>query len=342
MQKSNDRIKIFSWHIHGSYLYYLSQGPFDIYLPVNAARSEGYIGRGTTFPFGKHVREVPANEVKNISFDCILFQTPKNYQTDQYEIFSEEQRKLPRIFLEHDPPQCVPTDTRHCVDDPEVTLVHVTHFNKLMWDNGRSPAEVIDHGIQIPTITYTGELAKGIVVINNLEDRGRRLGLDVFLQVREEIPLDLIGMDTKKLGGLGEILHPQLPEFIRHYRFFFNPIRYTSLGLAVLEAMMIGMPVVGLATTELVTVIQNGHSGFIHTDIDYLINEMKALLNNKTLANRLGEEGKKIAHQRFNIGRFTDDWEKVLRRVIEKSGDRQEKKIEIIPPLYETENSIYQ
>jgi hypothetical protein len=29
-----DRIKIFTWHIHGSYLYYLSQGDYDIYIPT--------------------------------------------------------------------------------------------------------------------------------------------------------------------------------------------------------------------------------------------------------------------------------------------------------------------
>src|SRR5690606_22183210 len=102
-----------------------------------------------------------------------------------------------------------------------------------------------------PDSAYTGKYEKGIVVINNLNERGRRLGLDIFLRAREHVPLDLIGMDTKKIGGLGEILHPQLSDFIKDYRFMFNPIRYTSLGLAVIEAMMVGLPVVGLATTEL-------------------------------------------------------------------------------------------
>lgn len=41
--------------------------------------------------------------------------------------------------------------------------------------------------------------------------------------------------------------------FAARYRFLFNPIRYTSLGLAVIEAMMIGMPVVALGTTDMVS-----------------------------------------------------------------------------------------
>lgn len=308
MRSERKKVKLLTWHIHGSYLYYLSQGDFEIYLPTHDKKTEGYIGRGSTFPFGKDVIEVPAGEVKDIKLDCILFQTPANYTKDQFDILSAKQRQLPKIYLEHDPPQDVPTDTRHVVNDPNVTLVHVTHFNNLMWDCGETPTRVIDHGVIAPAADYTGKFEKGIVVINNLKERGRRLGLDVFLEVRKHVPLDLIGMDTKKIGGLGEILHPDLPDFIKDYRFMFNPIRYTSLGLAVIEAMMVGLPVAGLATTEMVTVIRDGHSGILHTNVDHLISGMRKLLEDKDLARRLGNEGKQIATQRFNIERFTTDW----------------------------------
>jgi len=69
------RPKVFTWHIHGSYLYYLSQGNYDLYIPVNDEKSEGYYGRGKTFPFSNNVIEVPANEVRNLDFDLVLFQT---------------------------------------------------------------------------------------------------------------------------------------------------------------------------------------------------------------------------------------------------------------------------
>ena len=127
------KINIFTWHIHGSYLYYLSQGDYNIYIPVKTVKTEGYYGRGKTFPFGSNVIEVPADEVKNMEFDCILFQTNQNYLFDQYEILSAAQRALPRVYLEHDPPRGHPTDTLHVMNDPEVVFVHVTHFNKLMW-----------------------------------------------------------------------------------------------------------------------------------------------------------------------------------------------------------------
>jgi glycosyltransferase involved in cell wall biosynthesis len=190
-----------------------------------------------------------------------------------------------------------------------------------MWDNNGVPSKVIEHGVTTPNVSYSGVLEKGIVVINNLPARGRLLGLDIFLEVRKHIPLDLVGMSTGELG-LGEVLHPQLPEFISKYRFFFNPIRYTSHGLAVCEAMMLGIPVIGMATTEMPTVTNNGVNGYIHTDTSKLIDKMQELLNDRQLAQNMGFEGRKTALERYNIQRFVSDWEQTFEQVIEKQTHR--------------------
>ena len=311
------RLRIFTWHIHGSYLFYLSQGNYDIYIPVSEKRKEeGYYGRGETFPFGANVIEVPVVEVQDKQFDCILFQTNQNFLKDQYDILSEAQRRLPRLYVEHDPPTKNPTDQVHVMNDPEVLMIHVTHFNRLMWDNEGVTTRVIEHGVVVPNIPYTGEKEKGLVVINHLHQRGRKLGADIFEKVSNEVPLDLAGMGTKEYGGLGEVLHPQLPEFATKYRFFFNPIRYTSMGLAVCEAMMLGIPIVALATTEYTMAIQDGVNGFIHADVDYLIDKMQLLLQNKELATQMGEAARKTALEKYNISRFAAQWKQAFEDVI--------------------------
>lgn len=302
------RLKIFTWHIHGSYLFYLSQGNYDIYIPIQPEKSEGYYGRGETFPFGDNVIEINAHDVKHEDFDCILFQTKKNFLVDQYEILSDAQRQLPRVYVEHDPPWNDVADQKHIMNDPNILMVHVTHFNKLMWLNTTSNVVVIEHGVMVPDINCSYELDKGIVVINHLHQRGRKLGADIYNTVAKKIPLNLTGMGTKEYGGIGEVLHPQLPEFISHYRFMFNPIRHTSLGLSVCEAMMLGLPVIALATTEYSSVIQNGVTGFVDSNVNVLIDKMKLLLNDKGYAAELGNNAKQYAQQRFNINRFTNDW----------------------------------
>lgn len=306
---SRRELRILTWHVHGNYLYYLTQVPHTFYVLADAARSPGYGGRAGHLPWGDNVVELPVEAARDTAFDCILFQSRKAWEEDQYRLLTEAQRRLPRIYIEHDPPQQHPTDSRHPVDDPGVLLVHVTHFNRLMWDSGFTPTRVIEHGVLIdPAVNYDGRLARGIAVINNMRRRGRRLGADVFDEMRQRVPLDLVGMDWQNSGGLGEIRNPELPAFLARYRFYFHPVRWTSLGLSLVEAMTVGLPVVGLATTELATVVRDGESGFIDTDVERLAACMQRLLDEPETARQLGAQARRVARERFGIGRFVDDW----------------------------------
>lgn len=319
MNISKIKPKIFTWHTHGSYLYYLTQANCDFYVPVDTSGRPGYGGKSTAYQWGNNIHEVPTQEIKNIDFDCIVYQSKVQYEIDRHFIFSKAQQALPQIYLEHDPPREHPTDTRHIIQIPNVLVVHVTEFNKLMWDNGIARAIVIDHGVTVPhQILYRGTIPRGIVVINNIKSRGRRVGLDIFEEIKSKIPLDLIGMNSVESGGIGEIPHHKLAEYISQYRFYFSPIRYTSLALSTIEAMMVGLPVVGLATTELVSVIRNNISGYISLNTDDLLNYMKILLDQPELAKNLGKASQKTANERFSISRFTKDWESVFQAVIQR------------------------
>jgi len=307
------RLRVLTWHVHGNYLLYLARAGADFYLPVRPGGAEGYGGRGTTFPFGPNVHDVPAEGVRDLAIDCVLYQTRRNFDVDGPAILSDAQRRLPRIYLQHDPPWDDPVNEVHWSDDPDGLLVHVTPFNALMWDGGRTPSRVIDHGAFVPAdARFTGEIPRGLVVINHLRQRGRRLGADVFQWARARVGLDLVGMDAESFGGIGEVFPPELPHFATRYRFFFNPIRWTSLGLAVIEAMMVGLPVVGLATTELPAVIESGKSGFVDTDVAKLVGPMRELIADAGLARQLGENARRYARERFGIERFARDWEQAF------------------------------
>jgi glycosyltransferase involved in cell wall biosynthesis len=311
----NRRLRILTWHTHGAYLYYLTQAPHDFYVLSKPGRPPGYGGVCGHIPWGSNVHDLPVEEAARQSFDCIVFQDDQQYLIDQHELLAPAQRRLPKIYIEHDPPRQKPVDERHIVQERDVLLVHCTHFNRLMWDNGDTPTRVIDHGVLEPKARYGGELERGLVVINNIASRGRRLGYDLFRKSADEVPLHLVGMGSEALGGLGEVLHAELPAFAARYRFFFNPIRYTSMGLAVIECMMVGLPVVALATTEMVTVIRDGQNGFIDTDPQRLVERMKILLKDRELAAQLGAEARRTALERFNIRRFVADWNDAFAQV---------------------------
>lgn len=309
-----DSPRVLTWHVHGAYLEALAWAGVTLYVPLKSGRPDRYGGAPDRTDLPPSIVEVPADEVRDLDLDVILCQSRQNWLSDRFEILSDEQLRLPHVYLEHDPPREHPTDTRHLVaDEPNVLLVHVTAFNALMWDNGSTPVRVVEHGVPVPDgIEWTGEVGRGIVVVNDLATRGRRLGRDVFEQARAQLPLDLIGLNAPALGGLEPVPHEELAALMARYRLFFHPIRYTSFGMAVCEAMLIGLPVVALATTEMPTVIEDGVSGFMSTDPAVLIDRMRDLLADAALAREIGRAGRSVARERFSIERFGRDWNAVL------------------------------
>jgi hypothetical protein len=165
------RLRILTWHVHGNYLWYLTQTGHDLYLPVREG-VVGYGGRGHTFPFGENVHDVPAGEICRLEFDCILYQGRNHYMHDRHELLAPEQLTLPQVYLEHDPPKMHPTDESHWFDEPGGLLIHVTPFNALMWDSHRVAVRVIEHGVpEHLDVAYTGRIARGLAVVNNMAAR---------------------------------------------------------------------------------------------------------------------------------------------------------------------------
>lgn len=317
------RLNILIWHIHGSYLDAMTTLDHNWFLPVKEGPN-GYGGRRWSSP--PYVHEVPWERVRDLDLDLIIFQSPRNYLEDQYDILTPQQRRLPRIYLEHNTPRPHPADTQHVVDDPRTLLVHVTQFNRLMWDSRSTPTAVVEHSVAIDrSIRYAGTLGRGITMVNGPQHRPRISGYDLFLEARERLPLDICGMETEEFGGLGDIKYFKLHRFLADYRFLYSPMRYTSLPLAVVEAMTIGMPVVALATTELPSVIENGVNGFISCDPEELIDGMRWLLTHPEEAKRMGMAARRVAENRFSLDRFARDWNEAFERALELAVPTQEK-----------------
>jgi hypothetical protein len=309
-------IDVLTWPVHGAYMRALAQVPVRWHLPVGSGRL-GYGGAGTGW--AGSIVEVPVEELGERRFDVVVYQHREHYDVDRWTVLDDAQRAAPVVYLEHDPPRMSPTDTVHPATEPGVTVVHVTAFNALMWDT-RVPSVVIDHGVEVPL--EPGELARdsGVVVINDLAARGRRLGWDVYLEARRDLPLELIGMGAAEVGGWGEVDPLTVAAFVAEHRFLFSPIRYTSLGLGILEAMAAGVPVIGLATTELPTVVRNGMEGFIDNDVRRLVAAGRRLVADRELAREMGARARARVAERFGVDRFVREWTELLTTVAAGGG----------------------
>src|SRR3954468_272554 len=79
----NRRLKILTWHVHGNYLYYLSQVPHDFYLVTKPGDPPGYAGPVGALPWGENVHAIAYDKVREGDFDCILYQQKSNYLDDR-------------------------------------------------------------------------------------------------------------------------------------------------------------------------------------------------------------------------------------------------------------------
>lgn len=302
------RYKVFTWPVHQQYMFALAQGEVDFFVPEGQNASFK-----AQFSAQKNVTEVALPELKNLDFDLVLFQDEAGYQTRQFEILSEQQRQLPKIYLEHHPPKQHPTNAKHFVKDADVQLVHVNPYNALMWDNHELNVTVIENGVPETSISFSGEKPVGVIVLEEFPADDRVTGMDIFRQVKEALPIEIIQI------GKDGVTYQNLPEKLCLYRFLFCADRYQSPQFSVFMAIMLGIPVVGLGTTALPAMIENEVSGFAHTDLNYLTSQMKNLLNNQRLAVQLGANAQKTATSLYTLNRFLADWNQLFARTAYKS-----------------------
>ena len=300
--------RILTWHVHANYLYALSHAPAEFVVPVRPGNPPGYGDIGCKIPWGANVSTVSADCLKGEIFDGIVYQSADTY-AERVGLLSAEQLALPCAYIEHNPPLPHPTDTVHPFNHPDGVLVHVTHYNAAYWSHGDVAVRVIEHGVPIaPGAVYTGELARGVAVVNHLDRRGRRVGADIYHRACQRVPIDLIGMEAESAGGLGEIDNTAVGTFMGRYRFYYSPNLYTSLGLSLVEAMHVGMPIVGMAATELPSVITNGVEGYVSLREEDVIDVMQQLIAEPALAAEWGCAARETARRRFALDRFTADW----------------------------------
>jgi glycosyltransferase involved in cell wall biosynthesis len=293
------------------------QGSHEYLLPVVPDRGPEGRGRARTWDWPENARELTLEEAQDIDVDVVVLQRPEELDSlcERWLGGRRPGRELPAIYVEHNAPQGRIAEMRHpAADRPELTLVHVTHFNHLFWDAGSTPARVIEHGVVDPGHRYTGELARAAVVINEARRRGRVTGTDLLPRLNGRVPIDLFGMDAEALGGFENPPQSELHGEMARRRVYLHPIRWTSLGLSLIEAMHLGMPVVALATTEAPEAVPPA-AGVVSTDVGVLAEAVRRLVADADEARAMGEAARAAALGRYSLERFLDDWDLLLEEV---------------------------
>jgi glycosyltransferase involved in cell wall biosynthesis len=309
-------VKVFLWHVHGSWTTGFVQGGHEYLVPVLPDRGADGRGRAQTWDWPDSVREVTPAQARDEEVDVLVLQRPQELDgLAQRWLGRRPGRDVPTIYLEHSSPQGRLNDMRHpAADRDDLVLAHVTHFNHLFWDAGSTRTTVIEHGIVDPGLRFTGALDRAAVVINEPQRRARVTGTDLLDRLNGEVPIDLFGMGAGRLGGIENLRQDHLHDEIARRRVYLHPVRWTSLGLSLLEAMHLGLPVVALATTEVVEAVPRA-AGVVSNRIERLRAGLKRFACDPDAAREAGLAARAAAVSHYRLDRFLADWDALFEEV---------------------------
>src|SRR5207247_10548900 len=174
---------------------------------------------------------------------------------------------------------------------------------------GGTPTRVIEHGIVDPGHRYRGDLPRAGAAINEPGRRRRVVGADLLDELARGLPIDLFGIGTDH-----EVPQCRLHEELARRRAYGPPYRWTSLGLSLIEAMHLGMPVVALATTEAPAAL-SPDAGLGSNRPDVLVEGLRRLGRDPGRAREMGEAARARALERYGLARFLRDWDALLAEV---------------------------
>ena len=307
------------WHVHGSWTEAFVQGRHRYLLPRNAARDAN--GRGLCGRQWPRADEIAVEKLADEHVDLVVLQRPEELELIARGLRRRPGVDVPAVYVEHNAPRPSPVDSRHPVADrSDITLVHVTDFNRLMWDNGIAPTTVITHGIADPGELYTGELAAAATMINEPLRRNRVVGVDLLGRLSADVPLDVWGMGTRaltdsRLGGQvrgrGDVRAPELHRQLARRRVYLHTARWTSLGLSLIEAMHLAMPIVAVASTMAPLVVPS-EAGVLSADVETLAGALRLFVSEPEAARAAGKSARQFALHHFGLQRFLRDWEQLI------------------------------
>tara|TARA_R100000008_G_C3585569_1_gene171995 strand:+ start:1489 stop:2496 length:1008 start_codon:yes stop_codon:yes gene_type:complete len=199
----------------------------------------------------------------------------------------------------------------------------ISDFNKQAWgyQNEKNTA-VIEHGVDTDFWKPDEAIERDNVclsVVNDWPNRDWCCGFNLWQKTAHDLPLRVFG----KSPGLSEAARDtnHLREIYQSSSIFYNTSIHSPVPTVLMEAMACGCAIVSTATCMIPEVIKHGESGLISNNATELRAYLELLVNNPTLARKLGNNARKRIEDHYNLNKFTDSWNNLFYKTIENYSD---------------------
>ena len=214
----------------------------------------------------------------------------KNFTKEHYNI----EKKIQVIYNFVDPHDF---SSKKRLSHDKITITHVSNFRKVK---------------RAPDIIKAFAMVCKIVNEVHLEMIGQGPELDYCRDLAITLGIN------DKVSFRGSLLN--VPQVLCYTDIFVIPSEIEGFGLAALEAMACGIPVIASNAGGLPEVVEHEKCGFLITpgDVNTLAKYMLILIENEDLRKKMGTTARKIAIKKFHPDKIVPQYESLYTRVLDE------------------------
>jgi len=169
------------------------------------------------------------------------------------------------------------------------------------------------------TLLFVGNLrkAKGMHIIPALLDM---LGSKYELLYTSGMKNNRTIIKHGNAHCVGSVVHDEIPALYNSADILISPSIREGFGLAIVEAMACGLPVVASNCSAIPELIIDGKGGFLCEpgDVNDFAYRIKTLANTQILRKEMGEFNRTIAIEKFHIDLMIDRYKLLFEEVLSK------------------------
>ena len=167
--------------------------------------------------------------------------------------------------------------------------------------------------------------ARVLLAVSRLEEqKGLDVAIDALARVRERHPdavLVVLGLGSQERAledlaaahGISDAVHlagsvGDVTDWLRRAELLVHPARWEGFGLALLEAMLAGLPIVASEVSSIPEIVVDGSTGVLvpPDDVAALTEAIGSLLDEPARARALGAAGLERARNSFSVAAMTE------------------------------------
>lgn len=197
--------------------------------------------------------------------------------------------------------------------------VFISDYSRRAWGYNETNSVVIEHGLDNNFFApyNTDKIYDTLAVANDFRNRNTLLGWDEYQYIIKSLPNNnhkLVGSNpgySLPANGTQELV-----QFYNQSKIFLCTAKISPIPFSLIESMSCGIPAVCYKQAMVSEAIKHGYNGMISDNVDELVKYTKQLLEDENMRKEIGNNARKTAIERFNLNRFTKEWEHVFRSLI--------------------------